>query len=122
MKIYQNSEEPIYKQIALQMKEEILTGKRKSGEYLPSIRFLAQELRISVITTMKAYELMAEEGLITAAPGKGYYVNAQNDAMLREQHLRMCEQHLLNAIDCAKVGNLSKEELLEMLSRLMEVE
>lgn len=122
MKIYQNSEEPIYKQIAKQFKEEILTGKRKQGEYLPSIRVLAQELKISVITTMKAYELLSDEGLITASMGKGYYVNAQNEAMLMEQHLRQCEEHLMNAIACAKIAKLSKEEVIEMLSKLMEVE
>lgn len=122
LKIYQNSEEPIYKQIARQFKEEILTGKRKQGEYLPSIRVLAQELKISVITTMKAYESLCEEGLITASQGKGYYVNAQNEAMLMEQHLRQCEGHLLDAIECAKIARISKEELIDMLSKLMEVE
>ena len=115
MKIYQNSEEPIYKQIAKQIKEEILTGKRKQGEFLPSIRVLAQELRISVITTMKAYEILSEEGLITAAVGKGYYVNAQDQAMLMEQHLRQCEDHLMNAITVKDLAN----EIIEIHEKLI---
>ena len=74
MKILQNSGEPIYQQIANHFKEDILSGKMKQGEYLPSIRGLAKELRISVITTMKAYEELEKQGLITAVQGKGYYL------------------------------------------------
>ena len=69
MRILQNSGVPIYQQIAEQMKTDILSGKMKQGEYLPSIRSLAKELKISVITTMKAYELLEAEGLVTAAQG-----------------------------------------------------
>ena len=88
MKLLQNSGVPIYQQIAEQLKTDILAGKLKEGEYLPSIRGLARELKISVITTMKAYELLETEGLVTAAQGKGFYVNVQDSEMLREQHLR----------------------------------
>ena len=72
MKILQNSDEPIYMQIANQFRTDILTGKFDQGEYLPSIRRLAKDLKISVITTMKAYEELAEEGLVTAVQGKGF--------------------------------------------------
>ena len=120
MKILQNTGVPIYQQIANQLQEEILAGKRKQGEYLPSIRGLAKELRISVITTMKAYEELEKQGLVTAVQGKGYYVNAQDSEMLKEQHMRKMEEHLLNAISAAQVAGVSQEELQEILRLLYE--
>lgn len=122
MRILQNSGVPIYQQIAEQLKTDILAGKYKEGEYLPSIRGLAQELRISVITTMKAYELLQTEGLISASPGKGYYVNAQNSEMLLEQHIRRVEDSLLDAIKSAKIAGLGNSELIEMLKTLLSIE
>lgn len=122
MRILQNSGVPIYQQIADQMKTDILTGKMKQGEYLPSIRSLAKELKISVITTMKAYELLEAEGLVTAAQGKGFYVNAQDSEMLREQHLRKVEDALQEAISAAKIAGMPKEELQDMLRTLLLVE
>ena len=117
--IIQNSGIPIYQQIAEQLKEDILSGKRKEGDYLPSIRELARELRISVITTMKAYELMAAEGLVTAVQGKGFYVNAQDTELLREQHLRKVEDALTEAIAAARVAGLSADELTGTLQTLI---
>lgn len=119
MKILQNSSVPIYQQIADQLKEEILTGVKKQGEYLPSIRGLAKDLRISVITTMKAYEELERQGLVTAQQGKGYYVNAQDSEMLREQHLRKMEQHLMDAIAAAKIAGVTDRELTESLQLLL---
>ena len=78
MRLSQNSGVPIYQQIADSFKSDILAGKYAQGEYLPSIRGLARDLKISVITTMKAYELLEQEGLVTAEQGKGFYVNAQD--------------------------------------------
>lgn len=121
MRILQNSGVPIYQQIAEQMKEDILTGKIKQGEYLPSIRSLAKELKISVITTMKAYELLEEEGLVTAAQGKGFYVNAQDTEMLREQHLRKVEDALQEAIAATKIAGMTDTELMEMLELLLRM-
>ena len=121
MRILQNSGVSIYQQIAEQMKTDILSGKMKQGEYLPSIRSLAKELKISVITTMKAYELLEVEGLVTAAQGKGFYVNAQDSEMLREQHLRKVENALQEAIAAAKIAGMSEEELQEMLYTLLRV-
>lgn len=118
MKILQNSDTPIYQQIATQFREEIMSGKRKQGEYLPSIRGLAKELRISVITTMKAYEELERQGLVTAVQGKGYYVNAQDSEMLREQHIRKMEEHLVNAISAARIANVSHKELQQTLDML----
>lgn len=122
MILLQNSGIPIYQQIAEQLKEDILTGKLKEGEYLPSIRGLAKDLKISVITTMKAYELLADEGLVTAMQGKGFYVNAQDSEMLREQHLRRVEDALGEAIAAAKIAGLTNQELLETLQALLAVE
>ena len=119
MKILQNSDIPIYQQIAAQFREEIMSGKRKQGEYLPSIRGLAKDLRISVITTMKAYEELEKQGLVTAVQGKGYYVNAQDSEMLKEQHLRKMEEHLLNAITAARIAGIPKEEMVQVLEMLL---
>ena len=118
MKIYQNSSEPIYKQIAAQLRDQILAGKLKAGEALPSIRGLAQDLKISVITTMKAYEELANEGLVTASQGKGYFVNAQDMRLLAEQHLRRVEENLTEAIRSAKIAGMELPELQETLKTL----
>ena len=120
-KILQNSDEPIYMQIANQFRTDILTGKFDQGEYLPSIRRLAKDLKISVITTMKAYEELAEEGLVTAVQGKGFYVNAQDSEMLREQHLRKVEDSLLEAISAAEIAGMSDAELMQTLQTLLTV-
>ena len=98
-----------------------MNGELTEGEYLPSIRGLAKDLKISVITTMKAYEQLAEEGLISAVQGKGYVVNPQDREMVREQHLRQLEQHLQNAMDSAKLAVVSQEELIKMITVLYEV-
>jgi GntR family transcriptional regulator len=117
-----NSGVPIYQQIADNFRSEILEGKFEQGEYLPSIRGLAKELRISVITTIKAYELLAQEGLVTAVQGKGYYVNAQDGEMLKEQHTRKVEAALTEAIRFAKIAKMSDKELQEMLTTLLSFE
>lgn len=116
----QNSDVPIYKQIAVQFKEDILNGRLAEGEYLPSIRGLARDLKISVITTMKAYEQLAEEGLISAVQGKGYLVNPQDREMVREQHLRLLEEHLQNALESAKLAGVSREELIKTINILYD--
>ncbi|MCC8168169.1 MAG: GntR family transcriptional regulator [Clostridiales bacterium] len=118
MRILQNSGIPIYQQIADQFKNDILAGKYAQGEYLPSIRGLAKELRISAITTMKAYEQLEAEGLVTAVQGKGFYVNAQDDELLHEQHLRKVEAALTEAIEAAYIAGMSDEELVDALRAL----
>jgi len=122
MKILQNSGVPIYKQIAEQFESDILAGVYAQGEYLPSIRGLAKDLKISVITTMKAYELLEQKGLVTAVQGKGYYVNAQDSEMLREQHLRKVEEALQEAIRAAKRAGMTEKELKEMMTLLLKME
>lgn len=121
VKILQNSEIPIYRQIYSQFKDDIMNGVIKEGEFLPSIRGLARDLKISVITTMKAYEILTEEGLISPVQGKGYIVNPQDREMVREQHLRLLEQHLQNAMESAKLAGVSPEELIKMIQVLYEV-
>ncbi|MDD6481542.1 MAG: GntR family transcriptional regulator [Lachnospiraceae bacterium] len=121
MKILQNSGEPIYQQIARQFRNDILAEKYKQGEYLPSIRGLAKELKISVITTMKAYEELEAEGLVTAVQGKGFYVNAQDSEMLKEQHMRKVETALMEAISAAEVAGMSDEELKMTLQTLLDM-
>lgn len=121
MILLKNSGVPIYQQIAEQFRQDILTGRMKEGDYLPSIRGLASDLKISVITTMKAYEMLASEGLVTAVQGKGYYVNAQDQDMLKEQHLRKTEAALTEAIDAAEIAGLSEDELKEMLDSLIRL-
>ncbi|MBR5179682.1 MAG: GntR family transcriptional regulator [Lachnospiraceae bacterium] len=122
MKISQTNGVPIYKQIADSFRTDILAGKYRQGEYLPSIRELAKDLRISVITTMKAYEQLEADGLVTASQGKGFYVNAQDSEMLREQHLRKVEDSLVSAIEAAKIAGLSNEELLMTLKTLLSMD
>lgn len=122
MKLLQNSGIPIYQQIADQLRADILAGKLKEGEYLPSIRGLAKDLKISVITTMKAYEQLEAEGLVTAAQGKGFYVNAQDSEMLKEQHMRKVEESLLEAIRAAEVAGMTAQELQETLETLLNME
>lgn len=121
MKLLQNSGIPIYQQIAEQLKTDILAGRLKEGEYLPSIRSLAKELKISVITTMKAYEQLAAEGLVTAVQGKGFYVNAQDSEMLREQHLRRVEEALMEAIHAAEIAGMPRQELETTLQVLLDM-
>ena len=122
MQLKQNSGVPIYQQIADSLRTDILAGKYKQGEFLPSIRGLAKDLKISVITTMKAYEQLAQEGLVTAAQGKGFYVNAQDSEMIKEQHLRKVESSLNDAIESAKIAGLSMDELRETLDTLIDMD
>lgn len=119
MIILQNSGVPIYQQIKEQFKADILAEKYAQGEYLPSIRSLAKELKISVITTMKAYEELESEGLVTAVPGKGFYVNAQDSQMLREQHIRKVEASLSEALAAAEIAGMSDEEIRSTLDALI---
>ena len=122
MKLIQNSGIPIYQQIADAFRSDILSGKMQQGEYLPSIRGLAKELKISVITTMKAYELLEEEGLVTAIQGKGFGVNAQDSQMLQEQHMRRIEDSLTDAIKAARMAGISRDEVMKTFDLLWNMQ
>lgn len=107
--------EPIYTQITSQIKAMILTGELKAGDALPSMRNLAAQLRISVITTKRAYEDLERDGFIESYTGRGSFVKAQNAELLREETLKQIESVLANAASKAKIGNVSLDELHEML-------
>ena len=109
---------PIYDQITRQMKGLILRGELAEGEALPSMRLLAKELRISVITTKRAYEELEREGFINTVPGKGCFVAPQNPELAREDALRRAEEHLSQAVDIAKTAGLTLSELTETLNLL----
>lgn len=112
--------QPIYEQIANQIKAMIMNGKLKEGDALPSMRALAQDLRISVITTKRAYEILEAEGMIQSFTGRGSFVAAQNPELLREQNLREIESHLSAAAEIAKRSGISTNELRELLSLIIE--
>lgn len=106
---------PIYEQIASQIKGLILGGELKEGDPLPSMRALAQDLRVSVITTKRAYEILEGQGFIQSFTGRGSFVSAADPEMLRENNLREIEEHLSAAAEIAKRSSVSKQELLDIL-------
>lgn len=118
--ISNSSGEAIYQQIVNQIKDMILTGKLQEGEALPSMRLLAKELRISVITTKRAYEELEKLGFIESYVGKGSLVKGQNTELLRETNLREMEQLLTEACIKAKLCNVSLKEMAELLTVLYD--
>ena len=120
--ISNSSGKPIYEQIAEQIKDMILNGELETGTALPSIRLLAKELRISVITTKRAYEELEREGFLVTVPGKGSFVAEKNLDFVREERLRQMEEHLQEAVACAHSIGLTQEELWETLRVLFEEE
>ncbi|NMA65347.1 MAG: GntR family transcriptional regulator [Clostridiaceae bacterium] len=114
------SDKPIYDQIAEQIKTHIINGELSESEMLPSIRKLAKELQISVITTKRAYEELERDGYIVSVPGKGSFVSAQNKELLKEARIRIVEDKLEEAVVAAKTIDLPLEELLNMVSILYE--
>jgi GntR family transcriptional regulator len=120
--ITNSSGEPIYMQIVTQIKEQIISGRLQEGEMLPSMRNLAMQLRISVITTKRAYEELEREGFIESYSGRGSFVRAQNMELLREEQLRQIEELLRQAIDKAKPAGISMEELQEIIGVLFKEE
>ena len=111
---------PIYDQIYTQIKNEILNGNLQPDEALPSIRALARDLRISVITTKRAYDELEQEGFLYAVPGKGFFVAAKNTELLREENLKTIESHLTEAVRLAAACGLGRHDLAEMLEMLWE--
>ncbi len=112
--------EPIYTQITSQIKTMIMNGELKEGDALPSMRNLAAQLRISVITTKRAYEDLERDGFIESYTGKGSFVKAQNQEFLREENLRQIEVLLMEVADKAKLSNISLDELKEMVDLIYE--
>ena len=114
------SGQPIYEQILTQIREQILSGALHENEALPSIRALAKDLMISVITTKRAYDELENAGLIYTVPGKGSFVAPVNRALLREGQLRELEEHLRRARELAAACGLSREELQALYDLLEE--
>ncbi|MEG1578382.1 MAG: GntR family transcriptional regulator [Oscillospiraceae bacterium] len=114
--IRNSGETPIYDQIVRQIKGSILQGDLAIGEALPSMRLLAKDLRISVITTKRAYEELERDGFISTVPGKGCFVAPQNPELAREDALRRCEEQLSKAAEIAKVSGISLQDLTDTLT------
>lgn len=122
LRIQSKSGVPIYEQIVVQMRELILKGILKEGEMLPSIRSLASDLKISVITTKRAYEELERDGFICTQAGKGSFVAAQDAELARESNLREIEEHLQAAVELGRQIELPAEELQHILQVLIEEE
>ena len=118
--ISNSSGEPIYLQISNQIKTMILEGKLKEGDSIPSMRVLATELRISFMTTKRAYEELERDGFIESYTGRGSFVQAQNLELYKEEQIRRVETLLLEAVDTAKKAGISMSELHELLDLVNE--
>ena len=120
--ISNSNNKPIYEQIKEQIKNKIASNELKTGDLLTSIRSLAKDLRISVITTKNAYEELEKEGYVETIPSKGTYVANKNIEIIREEQLQRIENLLDTAITIAKISNIKKEEIINMLDILYEEE
>ena len=118
--ISNSSGRPIYEQIMAQIKGMIMNGTLKPGDPLPSMRLLAKELRISVITTKRAYEELERDGFITTVVGKGSFVREADREFVREERLKAVEGHLQAAVDAARQCGMEEQEVLEILRLLFE--
>ncbi len=123
MQIYikNNDSRPIYEQIVIQIRDQIASGSLTPGTLMPSIRHLAKELKVSVITTKRVYEELEREGLIRTVPGKGSYVAEQNKDFIQEKYLSEIQQKLEEALILAKTAAIDYKEVYEML-RILEEE
>lgn len=118
--ISNKDDRPIYEQITAQMKNMILSGKLEEGSQLPSIRALAKDLRISVITTKRAYEELERDGFIITVAGKGSYVAENNSAVLKEEKMKQLEENVRRLIEEAYNSRISKEEVKEIFDICLE--
>lgn len=119
--ISNSSNLPIYEQIKEQIKSQILKGELVEDEKLPSLRQLAKDLKISVLTTTRAYNELEEEGFITSQQGKGFFVMPSSSGLIHEQLVKKVENSLNDAIEGARQAEISDEELLEILKLLLKV-
>lgn len=115
------SGKPIYEQIYTQIKNNIISGELSPGDVLPSIRALAKDLRISVITTTRAYDELERDGFIDRVPGKGCYVAEKNLELMREAHLKQIEDHMSEIVELAAGCSLTEEEAVKMLRLMWEM-
>lgn len=122
IQINNSSTDPIYLQIKNQIKAQIITGSLKTGEKLPSIRFMAKELRVSMITVKRAFDELELDGFINSVQGKGNFVANQNKELIREEYLKRIESKLQEAVELGRIAGISGEELSIMLETYMEGE
>lgn len=113
--IRNTGEQPIYEQIYQQVRAAILSGELKEGELLPSIRALAKDLRISVITTKRAYDELEKNGFVHTVPAKGCYVSRANTQMLREERIKQLEAHVLAALELAPSCGMTSDDVIGMI-------
>jgi GntR family transcriptional regulator len=118
--ISNSSSDPIYLQITNQLKKYIITGELEETEPLPSIRKLAKELQISVITTKRAYEELEKEGLVESVRGKGFYVALKNKELIKEKKMQLIENKLSEIIDESKLLGLTIDEFIEIIKLLYD--
>lgn len=111
---------PIYEQIYMQIKSCIVSGELKEGDALPSIRALAKDLRISVITTTRAYDELERDGFINRVAGKGCYVAEKNIEFVREEHLKSIEEHMREIVSLSAACGLNKEAIIDMIKILWD--
>ncbi len=116
--ISNQSDSPIYRQITSQIKRDIISGDLKEGDKLPSIRKLAKELKISVITTKRAFDDLEKEGFVNSVQGKGNFVSYNNNEVIREEYILRVEKHLKKAVEYSKLAGLSINELIDILNVL----
>lgn len=120
--ISNSSNTPIYEQIKEQIKNKIVSNELKTGDLLPSIRNLAKDLRISVITTKNAYEELEKEGYVETIPSKGTYVASKNIEIIKEEQMKKVENLIETAVSIAKISKISKKEVNDILDILYEEE
>ncbi|MCB6610630.1 GntR family transcriptional regulator [[Clostridium] symbiosum] len=118
--ISNSSDRPIYEQIVSQIKNAIISGELEAGAPLPSLRYLARELRVSLISTKRAYEELEKEGFIESVQGKGSFVTGKNKELMKEEQFKKIEECLQNAVDMARVAHIPYEELKDVLAALYE--
>ena len=122
IQINNSSDDPIYLQIKNQIKAQIISGDLKVGEQLPSIRFLAKELRVSVLTAKRAFDELEKDGNINSVQGNGNFVAAQNKELIREEYLKKIESKLQEVVELSEIADVSSDELIEMLKSYVEGE
>lgn len=122
IQINNSSDEPIYLQIKNQIKVQIISGDLKVGEQLPSIRFLAKEIRVSMLTAKRAFDELELDGFINSVQGKGNFVAAQNKELIREEYLKKIESKLQEVVELSEIADVSSDELIKMLKSYVEGE
>ena len=120
IQINNSSDAPIYLKIKNQIKTQIISGDLKVGEQLPSIRFLAKELRVSMLTAKRAFDELELDGFINSVQAKGNFVAAQNKELIREEYLKKIEEKLQEIVEFSEIARITNDELVQMLKSYVE--